>query len=385
MRILCVDVGTGTQDILLFDSSTEIENCIQLVMPSPTQIVSRRVRAATVAGHTLLLTGVTMGGGPGAWAVEDHIKVGLPVYATPDAGRTFDDDLERVAEMGVRIVSAEELEAIRARLGPAEATVIEMRDIDLPAIDSALRQFEEPAEYDALAVAVFDHGAAPPGYSDRRFRFDYISRQMQDWGAEPVERALAAFAAPAGQVHPDLTRLLAVASTVREGPRANLPLLLMDTGPAALLGALGDPAVRRAADESALFANIGNFHTLAFHIVGGRIRALFEHHTGLVDGPKTVRLLEQLAAGTLTNREIFDDSGHGALNLAPNPGNSPDIALCAVTGPRRGMLAGISAPWPIYMAVPHGDMMLAGCYGLLRAYAAHFPEHGDEILGRLDS
>src|SRR6476659_4159294 len=109
MRILCIDVGTGTQDILLFDSSQAIENSIQLVMPSPTQIGSRRVKAATAAGHALLLAGVTMGGGPGAWAVEDHIKAGLPVYATPDAGRTFDDDLDRVSAMGVRIVTPEDL------------------------------------------------------------------------------------------------------------------------------------------------------------------------------------------------------------------------------------------------------------------------------------
>src|SRR5918912_2086504 len=161
MKLLCIDVGTGTQDILLFDSSTEIENCIQLVMPSPTQIVARRVRAATAARHTLLLAGVTMGGGPGAWAVEDHIKAGLPVYATPDAGRTFDDDLDRVTDMGVRIVSEDELDATWARLSPLEATLIEMRDVDLPAIDTALEAFDEPAEYDALAVAVFDHGAAP--------------------------------------------------------------------------------------------------------------------------------------------------------------------------------------------------------------------------------
>src|SRR5438552_2087106 len=347
MRILCIDVGTGTQDILLFDSSQEIENNIQLVMPSPTEIVARRVRVATAAGHTLLLTGVTMGGGPGAWAVEDHIKAGLPVYATPDAGRTFDDDLERVIDMGVEIVSEDELDAMWVRLNPLVATLIAMRDVDLPAIDSALEAFDEPAEYDALAVAVFDHGAAPPGYSDRRFRFDYISRQMQDWGAEPVDRALAAFAAPAADVHPDLTRLLAVAATIADSTRSHLPLLLMDTGPAALLGALGDPIVRRAADDNALFVNVGNFHTLAFHIVGGRIRALFEHHTGLVDGPKVVRLLEQLACSTLSNAEVFDDSGHGALSLPPNPNlqDAPSaVTMCAVTGPRRSMLEGVPAP-----------------------------------------
>ena len=32
---------------------------------------------------------------------------------------------------------------------------------------------------DLLAVAVFDHGAAPPGYSDRLFRFEYLAERIQ--------------------------------------------------------------------------------------------------------------------------------------------------------------------------------------------------------------
>ena len=48
MKILAVDVGTGTQDILLFDSDKEIENSLKLVMPSPTVLVANRIRAATV-------------------------------------------------------------------------------------------------------------------------------------------------------------------------------------------------------------------------------------------------------------------------------------------------------------------------------------------------
>jgi uncharacterized protein (DUF1786 family) len=384
MRILCIDVGTGTQDILLFDSSTEIENCVQMVMPSPTQIVARQVRAATQAGHTLLLSGVTMGGGPSAWAVEEHIKAGLAVYATPDAARTFDDDLDRVAEMGVQVVDATRLADLWGELGTDRATLLHLQDVNLPAIDASLLAFNEPADYDALAIAVFDHGAAPPGYSDRRFRFDYISQQMAQWGDDPVQRALAAFASPSASVHPDLTRLLAVRTTISESERATLPLLLMDTGPAALLGALGDSTVRAAAQGNALFVNVGNFHVLAFHIVEDHIRALFEHHTGLVDGPKLVRLLTSLANGTLTNAEIFDDSGHGALNIAEPPPADDPPTLCMVTGPRRTMLSGVQAPWPVYMAVPHGDMMLSGCFGLLRAYAAHFPESATEILSRLD-
>jgi hypothetical protein len=171
----------------------------------------------------------------------------------------------------------------------------------------------------------------------------------------------------------------------------------MDTGPAALLGALGDPVVAEAVQKNALFVNVGNFHTLAFHIVHGRIRALFEHHTGLLDRPALLSMLERLAAGTLTNREVFDGNGHGALNLASEgavgsedgiddgqavAGSEP--ALCAVTGPRRSLLDGALAPWPVYMAVPHGDMMLTGCFGLLRAFAVHFPALADQISARLN-
>ena len=61
--------------------------------------------------------------------------------------------------------------------------------------------------------------------------------------------------------------------------------------------------------------------------------------------------------------------GHGALELGPPSG---PLDLLAVTGPRRGLLAG-STLHP-YLAVPHGDMMLAGCFGLLRALAYQLPE-----------
>jgi len=36
-----------------------------------------------------------------------------------------------------------------------------------------------------------------------------------------------------------------------------------------------------------------------------------------------------------------------------------------------------------YFAVPLGDMMIAGCFGLLRAYADRFPDHAAEILASL--
>ena len=63
-RVLAVDIGTGTQDILLFEAGTVIENAVQLVMPSPTALLAERVKRATADRADLVLTGVTMGGGP---------------------------------------------------------------------------------------------------------------------------------------------------------------------------------------------------------------------------------------------------------------------------------------------------------------------------------
>src|SRR6266581_1454770 len=108
MRILAIDMGTGTQDILVFDSSGPIENSIKMVMPSATQIAASRIRSATDRSRPVLLTGVIQGGGPCHWALNDHLAAGGVAYATPDAARTFDDDLDMVEKMGVRIVSEEE-------------------------------------------------------------------------------------------------------------------------------------------------------------------------------------------------------------------------------------------------------------------------------------
>ncbi len=67
MQILTVDIGTGTQDIFLYDSRVDLENGYKLILPSATMIVRRKVQMATRRGQKILLTGVTMGGGPSHW------------------------------------------------------------------------------------------------------------------------------------------------------------------------------------------------------------------------------------------------------------------------------------------------------------------------------
>lgn len=148
---------------------------------------------------------------------------------------------------------------------------------------------------------------------------------------------------------PSMTRMQAIRDTE---PNA----LVMDTGAAAVLGALEDPVIRKAQDKGVTIVNAGNGHTLAFTIEGDEICGVFEHHSRvLLNEGSCQKYLTKLQDGTLTNEEVFDDHGHGAaVNRPCNP------SLIAVTGPNRSIILPDA-----YQAAPHGDMMLTGCFGLL--------------------
>lgn len=363
MKILAVDIGTGTQDIFLYDSQLDLENGYKLVLPSPTMIIRSKLRQATRLQQPVLLTGVTMGGGPSTWAVEAHLKAGLPVYALPDAARTINDDLEKIQAMEITLVSEDE--ALRL---PETVQRIEMGDFNFPLISHTLEQFSISLDHlAAVAVAVFDHGDAPRGISDRRFRFDYLDQRIR------AENRLSAFAYCRKDIPPSMTRLQAVGRSAHSLP---VPLVVMDTAPAAVLGATFDPQV--AIRPRIMIVNIGNFHTLAFHLGPTGVEGMFEHHTGEIDLQRLEALLRALARGTLKNEDVFRQQGHGALIYSQEPFalDASGINL-AVTGPRRNLLKGSNLR--PYFAVPFGDMMMAGCYGLLAATADVMPELGETI------
>ncbi len=369
MRILAVDIGTGTQDILLFDTGLQAENCFKLVMPSPTMMVAQHVKEATRARCPLLLTGVTMGGGPSHWAVRDHALAGNRVYATEHAALTFDDDLSKVTDIGIEIVSEDE--AQKLKMTKSELLHLELHDFDYQLIAHALERFGVPLYFDGCAVAVFDHGAAPLDISDRQFRFNYLDERIRKFNA------LSAFAFPAAEVPQAMTRLRAVAASARltELPEAT-PLMVMDTAPAAILGATLDPHVALSARKLAV--NVGNFHTLAFRLGEGGIEGVFEHHTGFLNTRKLDRLIDSLADGTLQHLDVFNDEGHGALLYTRQRFAVDEVT---VTGPRRSLMN--SSKHRIYFAVPYGDMMIAGCFGLVRAWADVFSEDRAAIMESL--
>jgi len=374
MRILTVDIGTGTQDIYLYNSALDMENNFKLVVPSPTMIIHRRIKQATQRGIPILLSGVTMGGGPSTWAAEAHLRAGLKVYATPQAARTFNDDLEAVKAIGIEVVSEDEATRL-----PDAVQRLKLQDFDFDSIACALNAFEiDLNDLDAIAVGVFDHGFAPVNISDRKFRFDYLDERIRKLNR------LSAFAYRSEEVPATLTRMQSVVSSASG---IDLPLVVMDTAPAAILGATFDPVVARKPRK--MIVNVGNFHTMAFRLGEDGIEGLFEHHTGFLNLDKLDHLLIRLAEGQLTNGEVFSDQGHGALVYNPIPltlgQGDYDVV---VTGPRRGIFPADGSARRAhglrpYFPAPFGDMMITGCFGLLAATAEVMPELAEPIRASL--
>ena len=327
--LLAIDVGRGTQDILVYQPGRPIENSIKLVLPSPTVVAAERIQQATRAGRPVFLDGFLMGGGANTGAIRKHLAQGLPVYATPGAAGTLHDDLERVRAMGVEIRAT----------APDDAVTVHTTDYMEPEIRKALSLFG--VEYpENVAVAVQDHGYSPHR-SNRIHRFELMREQLDagDWDL------LSLVADP--PLH-DMTRMQAVRKQASGA-------LVTDTGPVALIGALCDPWVRQRAKEGIILVNVGNGHTLSFALKGREIYGLFEHHTGALDPEKLQHYLWRLADGTLTSEEVFDDGGHGAAVRKPLVTDT-----VVVTGPNRLRLMPEA-----YQAAPFGDMTLSGCFGLM--------------------
>jgi uncharacterized protein (DUF1786 family) len=375
MKILTVDIGTGTQDIFLYDSRLDIENGFKLILPSPTMMIHRRVKQAIETRTPLLLSGHQMGGGPSAWAIEEAARAGIPVYMTPSAATTLNDELEKVEALGIKIISEEESKRL-------EGKRLELKDFDFELISRTFADYGVSLnDLEAIAVAVFDHGNAPAGVSDRQFRFDYLDERIKS------KNSLSAFAYLSNNIPKIMTRLQAVADSVGKLP---CPLIVMDTAPAAVLGADFDPVVTTRKNK--IICNVGNFHTLAFRLGEKGIEGVFEHHTGEIDLQKLESLLQRLADSSLKHEDVFNDMGHGAMMYSQEKVEfGKDDFDVVVTGPRRSMFRALDhRPQTMddrhlrpYFATPFGDMMIAGCFGLLAATAEVMPNLAEAIQGSM--
>jgi uncharacterized protein (DUF1786 family) len=332
--VLCLDIGSGTQDVLYWTPDRVIENCPKFVLPSPAKRVAARIRELTAKGLPVHLCGHNMGGGFFG-AVRGHVSAGLAVSAQPEAALALSDDPASLEAKGVAL----------SNTCPPGHVPVRLADYD-PGFWRALLAtcgLEEP--HLVLACAQ-DHGHHP-GLSSRSGRFALWERFLAATSGR-LEDLL--FITPP----PELTRLAALSRSTGGGP-------VMDSGPAAALGALTDPRVKARADESgALIVNMGNSHVLGLLVKRGALTGVYEHHTGLLAPGVLADQLDRFRSGGLRLGEVFESGGHGSIVMGRPEGFADVFAI----GPRRAELTGMDAAFP----APGGDMMLTGCFGLLDAW-----------------
>jgi uncharacterized protein (DUF1786 family) len=335
MKILAIDIGAGTQDILLFDSNKKIENCISLVLPTPSKVFAERLKA--IEGN-VYVCGDTIGGGSLTQAILRHLKKGYRILMDESSAYSVRNDLDEVRSMGIEVGDGPV---------PDHFQKLTIQEIDLPLLQSFLSNFGEDSKIDILGVAVQDHGISPQGVSDRAFRFENMEAMLRR------DNRPESFHFSDGSIPAHFLRMRSAVEAIRR--TFSGPLLVMDTSFSAILGCLDE------AHGPSLIVNLGNGHTIAALLIEKRIEGLYEHHTHELTPKKLEQELRLFVRGELSSREVFEENGHGAITLKPFHRKVSVL----VTGPNRDLFKGTSLKY-VY-AAPAGNTMMTGPMGLVKA------------------
>lgn len=339
MRILAIDVGTGTQDIMIYDTEKELENSIKLVLPSPHLYISQRIRECE---NNIYFNGDIMGGGKIKNTILEHMEKGYRVVMEPTCAKTIRDDLEQVKSFGIEIADGDE--------SYDSYTRITLGDINITKLSEFLLGYDLEFDFDEIAIAVQDHGYSPD-MGDRDFRFEKIREKVQ----KPISPLEFGFR---DDTLPDyFTRMQAVRRQVANEGIEDLPLV-MDTKFASIAGMCYDEIAEKL--NSYIVIDIGNGHTTAASIEGGKIQGVFEHHTSSLTGESLERYIKRLASGEITHEEVYNDHGHGAHVVNP----ISEIEKVIVSGPKRELIEKTKLDW--HHAAPGGDVMMTGTVGLIK-------------------
>jgi len=343
-KILAVDIGAGTQDILIFDPEKTMEGMISMVLPSPTLFYGERIKRCK---EDLFLEGDTIGGGGITSVLKEHIERGHRVIMTRDAAFSVRDNLDEVEAMGIEIVmTPQEFKGDRFRL----------REVDIEVLKEFLSNFEEDFNIGVVAIAVQDHGTPPLNTSARKFRFSNFESFLKK------KRTPLSFAYWEDEIPLQYKRMRSACQAAREQlPQARC--LLMDTSFSAIVGCMEEGR------GISLLVNVGNNHTLAVLLSDGKIDGMMELHTLSLTPEDLGDQIEKFVRGEISNDEVFERGGHGAVIFHPHP--LPDLSI-KVTGPHREIFRDTGLPFKF--AAPYGNMMMTGPIGLIRAVQAKLGE-----------
>ncbi len=343
-RILTVDIGAGTMDVLYLD--TRRSEHFKAVVTSPVASLARQIEAAP---GKLLILGREMGGGALSRAVKERARAG-EVAMSQSAAPTVHHDLDRVRSSGIRVLEDEAAEAMAREGGYG---VIEFGDLPIERLRKIVSGFDVPFSFDAIGVCAQDHGVPPKGDSHLDHRHRHFRTVLE---TTPFAHA---FLHHAEDLPPDMSRLRSIAESASSLPADEV--YLMDSGMAAILGASMDPRVQQR--QNALVLDIATSHTVGAAIQGTELIGFFEYHTKDITLERLETLLVDLANGDLDHARILAEGGHGAYLRRSFGFESTEIILA--TGPKRGLIGPSSLP--MELGAPLGDNMMTGTVGVLEA------------------
>ncbi|MCC7553018.1 MAG: DUF1786 domain-containing protein [Methanobacteriaceae archaeon] len=337
MKILAIDVGTGTQDILYYDTSKELENSTKLVLPSPHLYIAQKIDTIK---NNIFFTGKIMGGGKLKRKIVEHIEKGYEVVMEEECAKTIRDNLNEVKSFGIKIDTYSDKYN--------DYSKIELKDIYLEKLNKTFLNYDLDYEIDEIAIAVQDHGYNEK-MGDRDFRFEKIREKLKN----PINVEEFGFL---DNIPKYYSRMKSVESTIKNKNKLNP--LIMDTKFASICGMCYDENIKKL--NSYIVIDIGNGHTTAAAIEDNKIQGIFEHHTSSLTKESLEKYIKRLASGKITNEEIYNDNGHGAHTINP----ISQIEKVVVSGPKRKLIEETDLDW--YYACPGGDVMMTGTIGLIK-------------------
>jgi uncharacterized protein (DUF1786 family) len=343
-RFLIIDIGAGTMDVLCWDSETGMS--YKAVGESPTLFLAKAVERLQ---NDLLITGCEMGGGPISEALIQKAKQSR-VLMSASAAATLHHNRDRVRSMGIRVISDAEAEAMKGDKGFSRLTI---GDLDIDRLRRLLQGLGVPFSFDVAGICAQDHGIPPEGVSHLDYRHTLFKARLDE---NPYPHALIY---KSDEVPPAFSRLTSIVQSARALPADEV--FLMDSGMAAMLGAILDP--QADGSERVLTLDVATSHTVGAALERGEICGFFEYHTRDITIERLETLLRDLADGNLDHEEIVKEGGHGAYIRKAFGFAAAEIIVA--TGPKRGMLK--NTHLPIIFGAPLGDNMMTGTAGVLEA------------------
>ena len=343
-RLLMVDIGAGTMDVLYYDTAKEQH--YKFVAPSPVRLLG--VQIENTPGP-LVVDGVEMGGGP---VTEALIKraAQAEVVISKAAAATLHHNPEKVRSWGLQVADSARLEAC---LADPTYRPLTLGDVQVRNLRQVIQGMGLSPDLDIVALCAQDHGVAPPGVSHLDFRHNLFLSYLKD-APQPHKLLFRSDEIPEA-----FNRLRSMARTAEDLGADEI--FVMDSGMAAMVGASQDMQARHK--SPILVLDIATSHTVAAIMEDDEVAGFLEYHTHDITCSRLENLIRELAEGRLDHHQILAQGGHGAF-VRHGVGLDKLKAIIA-TGPKRGLAA--DARLPLSWGAPWGDNMMTGTVGLLES------------------